>query len=317
MKRFLVKLSFFAFCVVVIFGGWSAALLIAEHMSYQKEIVMPKDAHILICGDSHTEAALDPTHFPGLYNFSQSACELDQSYLKLIDFFRANPGKIKTVIIDVSPLQLYCNDVTMPLVDAGSCAMLFLLHCYHPAESHRSLDGIVGIFRDTILAKRTRALWKTIRKKRPYKSSLKGGYIASEKQGFVFIKDKVVKEMRNCANEINTSWHLTENVPIVQEVLKMIRLAKSNGAEVVLMTTPLHREFTQMIDKKRLDDFFALLNQIAARESLRYVNCLYWDFPDEQWRDGNHLNKYASEEFTKKIKLEVAKGRSRGENGNP
>ncbi len=305
MKQFIIKIFFFALLVAVVFGGWSAALLVAEYKNYQKEIIMPKDTSILVCGDSHTEAALDPAYFLGLYNFSQSACVLDQSLLKLKDFFKRNPGRIKTVLVDVSPLQLYCNDVTMPLAKAGPPANLFLLHCYHRGDTRRSLDGIVGIFRDTILAKRTRALWKSVRKKRPYKSSLKGGYIPSDKRGFVSVRDKVYAEMHDRAKQINKSWQLTEDVPIVQDVLATIRFAKDNGARVVLMTTPFHRELTKLIEPKRLNDFFSLVNEIAKREKLQYVNCFYWDFPDDQWRDANHLNQYASKAFTERLKKEI------------
>ena len=305
MKRFVFRSLLLAAISALIFGGWSCALLRAEIAAYRSECRAPADRTVLVCGDSQTEASLDPERWPQLFNFSQSATAPDQSYLKLIDLFAANPGQFKTLLIDLSPLALYSYHPERPLADAGPCATLFLLHCLHPQENVRPLSGLPRIFRDTILARRTRALWKSMRKGKPYRSSLRGGYLATDKRGFLEFPDKVREEIGWKANEINSARPLADNSPVVAVFRKTVALALDNGARVMFITTPLHRALREKIDGERMSSFRTWAQMFAKELECPYFDHLGDDFPDGQWRDANHLNRFAAPEFTRRIRLET------------
>jgi hypothetical protein len=305
MKRFIFRSFLLAAISAMILGGWSCALLWAEISAYRTECHAPPEKEVLVCGDSQTEASLDPGFWPSLFNFSQSATALDQSYLKLMDILAANPGQFKTLLVDLSPIAIYTYNPEKPLVDAGPCATLFLLHCLHPKDNVRQLSGLPRIFRDTILAKRTRALWKTMRKGKSYRSSLRGGYLATDKRGFVEFREKVREELGWKANEINGARPLADDSPAAGVLRDTVALARTNGVKVVFISTPLHRALRAKIDPKRLSSFRDWAAAFARDQGCPYFDHLSDDFPDEQWRDANHINRFAAPELTKRIRMET------------
>jgi hypothetical protein len=59
------------------------------------------------------------------------------------------------------------------------------------------------------------------------------------------------------------------------------------------------------IDAKRLSSFRDWAAAFARDQGCPYFDHLSDDFPDEQWRDANHINRFAAPELTKRIRMET------------
>ena len=118
MRRFAVKLLL-GFClagtayVLLLFG-----LLEHEHRSYQKSLALPVDGKSVVClSDSITVYSLNPEFWPELVNLSSEASPMDVQLMKLKELFANNPGRVKTVLLDVSILRL-SGEMRHPVANA-------------------------------------------------------------------------------------------------------------------------------------------------------------------------------------------------------
>ena len=189
MKRFLSRFAVFASIAGILLAMWSAAVMWAEFSTYRHELRMPTGTHVLVCGDSQVAHALDPMLWPDLFNFSLDATLLDQSRMKLADLLAANPGRIDTVLFDISPWKFYVNNPRNALIEEGAAAQQLLLHLLHWRENIRPLNGFAKMFRDLVLVKKGRKLHRLVAKRRPYRSSLCGGYVRTCKAAFIDAPD--------------------------------------------------------------------------------------------------------------------------------
>lgn len=324
MRRFVIRVLSFAALAVTLFGGWSGAILWLELTSYAREAKLPADTAYAVCSDSQTEVSLLPALWPRFFNFSLSATQLDQYELKALDLLERNPGRLKAVIIDISPRKLFAQDIDTPLVEHRSAGKRFLLHALHPQASRRSMTGIPVLFRDSILVKRSAKAWKAFRKGRPYWSSIGGrgakgvaqteDEVATNRQkllagpakcGFRDHLEEVNAGIEEHSAELNAWGPVDENSKSVKCIKDILALVKAHGATPVLITTPYHSSFLAKIPREKLENFKATMNHISKTCDVAWFDYLEMPFADDEWRDGNHLNAHGAVRFTECVRRDV------------
>ena len=290
MKKFLFRLSLFAGILTVLVGGLCCAEIVAEISAYRSELVAPEGADAVVCSASKSERALDPGVWPGIFNFSASGRAVDQVYLTAIDLFAANPGRFRHFILEVSP-EVVREDPTAPLRCLGFSAQYYLLHLLHRDEGTRPLDGIVKVARDNLAGRRLRDYSKALRGKKPFRSALGGGFSPSTRCGRLsepdWFKARVERVRRECDPGLDA---FDPDAPALSVIARTIDLAQSNGADVVILSCPWHRDLLAACGSNRVERFSALIRAFAAERNCRYLDLSRMDLPDDCWVDGNHVN---------------------------
>lgn len=323
MKRFLLNFALFAFLSAVLYGGWAGALLWAELHAYARESHLPDDVTCVVCGDSQTETGLLPHVWPHFFNFSISSLQLDQVELKVIDLLERNPGFKGTVILDMSPVKLFDQDIDRPLLEDRSAGKRFMLHALHPDRSRRSLDGIAILFRDSILVKRTTKAVKFLSKGVPYVSSIGGmGSVpdlteekageyrkrfreASTVQGFVSHPELVKEAVDEAVADLDHWGEVDSGAKSAACLRDILRFIRAHGATPVVITTPWHASLRERVRPGLLENFRRVMARIAAEEGVAYHDYLEMPFPDGEWRDANHLNIRGAVRFTDRVRADV------------
>ena len=304
MKKFIYRVFLFAGIIAIVFGVWGTMILSMEISAYHRELVMPEGRDILVCGDSQPEHALDPSVWPRLFNFSRTATAMDQRYMKLLDLYRANPSRIKVLLLDISIIKYYAGEgyLSKILRDDGTYDKQFLIHFLHPNANKRSLEGLSIIFRDALLCKKTKLAWRVLRGKRSYESSIGGRFLSCDKFGFIDNDE----EVRRYAEELATSAKTDRPNELFLDYLnKIIELAISNKSKVILFATPIHNELTKHFSKEQLIRFDKDMESLANSKSIHWLNFTDVQLPDDCWRDANHLNFKGAKEFSELVKKRI------------
>lgn len=315
MKTFATRACLFALLCVITFGGWAYALYHLERESYFREVSMPEDVRVAVCGDSHLESGFDTRCWPGSFNFALSAITLDQLELKVYGLLKENPDYHGLVIVDISPEKLFNPNVDRPLVTSGSAGKRLMLHLLYPEVNRRPMDGMVKLFRDAIFAKRTKKAWKAFTCGKPYQSSVGGvgvwnGPVPSPdaieaKEGFKTYPNVVADGIRRKAETINGFPPYASDAKQHEVIASIVRNVRAHGCRPVFVSTPLHLRLRAEIDEARLKDFDENMSAMATELGVPYVNALRWEYPDDCWFDGNHLNARGAIHFTRQLKREV------------
>ena len=301
MKRFVARMLLFWSIPISIVALWSVFVVAIDRCSYLSALQLPKGCDVVVCSDSHTQNGLDPAFMPRLYNFSSAASLPDQNLLRLEDILVGNPGKVRIVLIDVTPLHVGFDERQTPLSEAGAARVHALLHVYHWRETERPWGNVPMLFRDVMLDRKFNELRKALRKKRRLRSSLAGGFYAVKSAGFVDAPGKAADDVSKKAQRINACPKLKQSDRIVEILEKSIDVTRSFGAEPVFITTPLSTQLRKALDPEKSEAFIKVVTAFAATRKIPYLNYFYEDFPIGSWRDANHLNLAGAEAFTKRV----------------
>jgi len=297
MKRFIVRSAFFAFVVVLVFGSICGFELRYELNAYQEELKAPPEAFILVCNDSQLEMSVNPEVDGAFFNFCAPGRTMDQAYLSMIDVFAANPGRFKTVAIDISP-SAAVDKFDQAIPDMGYASQYYLLHWLHRDENVRDMTGQLAVFRDNMVGRRWRLFWRALRGKGEFTSSICGRFKPVELALALAIPADFKGQFKARAYSVNNVPALTPDAPIFSHVNKIVRLVRANGAEPVLVTTPWHPELLNACDAGKLATFLKVVSDYAHSNGCRYVDLLRTPFPDDCWYDAQHLNLKGSRAFT-------------------
>ena len=83
--------------------------------------------------------------------------------------------------------------------------------------------------------------------------------------------------------------------------VSLIIAAQVRDAEPIITTMPLSGPLREAIEPVRRAAFTREVEALAHRLGVVYLNYLELDLPIECWHDGNHLNRYGSEVFSKRF----------------
>ena len=302
MRRFLKRLLLFAAFPTVIAVVWTTFVVVMDRCSYVRALPLAEGETVVVCGDSQTKDALDPARIPGLRNFSTAATTCDQDAMRLADVLAANPGKVRRVLLDVSPLKIG-SDISRPVSELHAARVHALIHVYHFRDNRRPLGSVLALWRDVILTRKFNEFRKSILRGKRWQSSLVGGFDPSKKKGF--LKKKTValaeKDMKEKAARVNDRPPVTSELPLFGILEEQVALARAAGAEPVITTMPLSPPLREAIDPARRAAFTREVRALADRLGVTYLDYLELDLPLECWHDGNHLNRAGAEVFSERF----------------
>lgn len=309
MKKFVIRVLTFALLVVGLVGGACALEIAAEIWVYRhRELVAPEGATVFVCGDSRTQMDLNPAHWPDLFNFSASGRSLDETYLTAKDILKANSGKFKTMIVDVSSETAGMDD----LVSIGEMISpkYYLLHLLHNEERFRSRRGVFGVLRDNMVKERLKLLLRVLRGKRSFRSSLAAGHRNHDECWKKTTPDRFDRLAEHWTARARKVFDDPPSQTCYWELLdRLIGWARTQGLEVVLITPPWHADLIRRAGVDRVRRFTDFVRQIARERGLRYLNFIEAEYPEEQWLDGSHLNSRGAVVFTKTVRCQVEEER--------
>lgn len=308
MKRFILRSLVFAALLLALVGSVCWAEISAEIKSYRAELKAPEGANALICSASKMEKALDPEHWPGLFNFCASGRMIDQVYFTAEDLFAANPGRFRYFILELSP-EVVREDLSLPVDSVGFAAQYYLLYLLHWKERIRPMTGIVKVARDNLVGRRLREFTRALRGRKRFKGSLASGFTPSQKRYALtdqtWFKARVERLRLECDRGLDV---FGPDSPVLSFADRIVDLARANGAEVVVLSGPLHPQLIRACGADRLDRFARTIEGYAARKGCRCLNLIELDLPDDCWFDGNHLNSSGARVFTERVRNFVTSG---------
>ena len=324
MRKYIFRFLGFALIALAIFGGWTGVLVWLEVSAHAREVKMSPGTIYAVCGDSQTEVALRANLWPHFFNFSKSAIKLDQLELKVVDLLEHNPGMPKYLLIDVSPRKLAVQSIDAPLCEARSAGKRLMLHLLYPQKSRRSLNGIVFLFRDAILLKQTTRAFRSIVGGKRYSSSIGGPggagpdlteedvaenrrryLVKAAKMGFDSHRDLVLDSVDEHSAELNFWGPTAKSAKSVGCIRDIVAYVKDKGVTPILMTTPLHPIFWSKVPKAQFDNFREIMEWLSSSCGVVWLDYLTMPFPDEEWRDANHLNLHGAVRFTDRVRADV------------
>lgn len=302
MRRFLKRLLLFIAFPTVIAVVWTTFVVAMDRWSYMRALPLAEGETVVVCGDSQTKDALDPARIPGLRNFSTAATTCDQDAMRLADVLAANPGKVRRVLLDVSPLKIG-YDISRPVSELNAARVHSLIHCYHFRENRRPFGSVLALWRDVVFTRKFNEFRKSILRGKPWVSSLVGGFDPSTGVGFVSRKFRKMAwaDVDEKAARVNGRPPVTAELPLFGILEEQVAQVRAVGAEPVITTMPLAAPLREAIDPKRRAAFTREVLALADRLGVTYLDYLELDLPLECWHDGNHLNRAGAEVFSERF----------------
>lgn len=304
MRRFIIRTGAFAAIVVLTLGGICVLEIVAEIRAYGSECVAPAAATVAVVGDSQAAMAVDSDHNPRFFNFAAHGRTLDQSWLSLMDVVAANPGRIRTVLVDVTPANAG-GPFETGIADMGYAAQYYLLHLLHRRENLRDLRGVLGVMRDNMVGRRLRKFFRALRGKQEFRSSLCGGFTPDTPVLSKLNPIGYRAMIRERADVVERALPIASDSTLFR-ILDGVVALRAAGVEVVLVTTPWCDELRAACDQGRLEGLFRQLGAFAASRGIRYLNFFETSFEADCWRDGHHLNAKGAWEFTRRLQTALA-----------
>lgn len=307
VKKFLFSILVFFSLPVLLGVGWTIFVVLMDWRSYSCALTMPEGTTVAVCGDSQTKDALDPALVPGLFNFSTAATTCDQDLLRLLDLLVRNRGRVKYVLLDVSPLKIGYS-TKKPVSELNSARVHALLYFYHLLDMRRSMGSIGAIWRDVVCTRKYNEFRKSILRGKTWRSSMAGGFDPEMAQGFLSPKfrARALADVADKAARVNTRAEANVQLPLFSVLAESAGLVRAAGAMPIFTTMPLARPLRSAIDSARLEAFRETARDVAVRLGVEYLDYLDLDLPDECWHDGNHLNRVGAQMFSVRFAADLA-----------
>ena len=280
MKRFFKQIILF---IIVPVSYLTVNYIINQY--FIKTNIVKVDANILIAGDSHTQFAIDPSHFHKAKNISQPAEPYVITFYKIKNICSEN--RIDTLILGFSYHNISTiNDYTLKNEKSK--------------EMFNRIYSIAKYSEITILEINKLNYFRAyIRHMCLYPIQNHNYYIGS------FAKGSIKKFKRNSDLVIETHFfHNGENAGIsnitVNYLDSIIKFTNRNKIKLVLVTTPLHRSYSEKIP----ENFIIYFNKMQVL--LRNKDILTLDMSEtlkkeELFLDVGHLNYNGSQNFTEML----------------
>ncbi|MCQ2391924.1 MAG: esterase-like activity of phytase family protein [Kiritimatiellae bacterium] len=299
MKKFLLRLFLFFWVPVLLAIVWTVFVVVCDCRSYRAALEVPDGAAVVVCGDSQTKDSLDPALFPGFFNFSTAATTCDQDLLRLGDLLSANKGRIKYVLLDVSPLKIgYTPD--RPVSELNAARVHLLLHVYHLWENRRPFGSVGELYRDVVFTRKYNEFRKSMLRGKPWRSSMAGGFDPDKTAGFLNPKfrAKAESDVKEKAARVNGREPLEMDAHLLDILAESVALVRAKGAYPIVTTMPLAPPLRKALDPAKKAAFTTAVRETAVRLEVPYLDYLDLDLPLDCWHDGNHLNRSGATVFT-------------------
>ncbi len=291
MQKFVKKTILFALFSIVGVLTVSILTYVYVYSSDDYYRVDPRDT-LLIVGDSHTEAALDTRHLPGMQNLSYRGEPLFFTYYKLKRLLEVN-DHLKHVVLGLSyhSLNEYQNSQYEKMLP--DFHWMLDLKSFSSDRMDPKFFKIVA----NDMASRTYRFFVETLKGREF-DILAGGYRHLDGRN-------VTAEI---INERIAKLYFVEGTQEVQRpsqlqfgaLDRILALCREKGVRLTLLNTPLHPDYLESVPQEVKARFEKLVGSIT-QEHFTYVR--YLDFKNEIvdpdcFFDGDHLNYNGSTIFT-------------------
>ncbi len=305
MKKFLIKVlkfSVFSICVCI----FLYLFMTAAYLYRLNNLRLDPKINTLVIGDSQSQTAIDDSLYTNVINFSNNSEHYLLTYNVLKLLTKNNP-QIKNVILGCSfhnfssfyERCLFNEDNKAEPISRMLCSRYFsmldidgklLLIDNNPTQIIKSFRAIVV----SMIVPFT----ENYSKYRDYQFI--GGYYPGLKR---VLNDTLIRE--------TISWHFyTDSTGTEQEhfsnlqlkyLKDIIKLCKEKNIRLVLLNTPLHENCFKLIPEKFISDYYSTLKDLEDKDNIILFDYPEYKLPDDDFGDGNHLNKKGASVFTPEV----------------
>lgn len=288
MKKFLLGvLKFFAVSAAIVTLAIATVLFIASRASFK----IPKDRHILIIGDSHTERAIDDAIFSEAVNVSQGAAAYLYSYAKLRKFIEENQH-IDTVLVSFhgGAIPKVRDELIIgdEFIFSKVPIYLFLLRTDELLVFINKPVFYSSIIRTPMGCLRT-ILNFLIKHTATYKDFNIGGYSRLDRDKLE--RDIELKEIESAEN--NGAAENEYSAYQLEYLLKIKDLCEKEGVRLILFNSPTYQP-EKYGNLPALADYYN--TYFAGTDYLDYSG---FPLPDYGYGDIGHLNYKGAELFSR------------------
>jgi len=305
MSRLIKNCVLFVIIGIILFGP----ICYISHRQYRQALEAPvfhfnNDINILVAGDSHTEAAIDPKWFPHSQNIAKSAENYFYTYYKLRHFLDKNP-QIKLVVLGCS-WHNFAQNYQEPFLFGDETNRTAL---YFPLLDQTG-KSTVRSWKYTYLVpwgKYTLGLPLKVYDERLLQRKLFGARLSREDfdyfGGYQVITSSNIDPIRiNKKLSIYFSDGSTISPYMVQYLDGILKMCADRNVNIILINTPVHELYRRGVPPRMIHE----LDSLQARLKSQYANMTYIDYSDlkldaENYYDGDHVNQAGAEKVTRKL----------------
>lgn len=286
MKAFITRLLAF----LLIFISYFLIVFVFNFL-FKADLKKYCKSETLILGDSHTAYSLNPKIFPS-DNFSQLAEPLAISYYKLKNILDLH--KYKKVILGLSFHNISgFNDVKF--IDIRWSNEMFRRYeeiidqDFLKKIQYSKLNRIKAFFFKNCIIPKIDSGDEYI-----------GRYIPTKKSDFSNSKDVILKHYFDHDSIVYNYSTISTNY-----LDSIIQLCGEKEIDLVLLQTPLHKDYTSHIPENYVIKFDSLISSYVDN-SLTFLSYQNTNYADSLFLNIDHLNSYGAKEFSLKIKKVLA-----------
>lgn len=301
MKVIIVKIVLFIIPIFVILFYIENRLRTIPNSYSKKKLYFEKHkktTEVLVLGSSHEMNGVNPQYFshPGfnLANVSQTSYYDDKMTLKLLD--------------EIPNLKL----VLLPL-------SYFSFHAlgHEPWRNYLYYHIWDIPFRDMPIFDTRKYLFLTVYSKDEVVQFLEAGFrvnLSPNYNEFGFVaKDTTdnLKMISDSLGKVRADRYkpiIDTNLPnyTVTDIEELITTLQKRKIQVVLISSPVYKTFSQSCLKEVLHSNDSIINRLSYKYNIPYFNYLYdTNFTNKDFADNDHLNFIGAEKYTKMIDSEI------------
>jgi RNase H-fold protein (predicted Holliday junction resolvase) len=292
MKKFLLMIVSFLLIAFILF------LLILGIYSYRINNIKFKDSvNTIICGDSHTQAAINDSILKRSVNLSVAAQPYFYTYNVIKHTLKNNP-QIKTVILGCS-FHSFSTQYDKYIYDKSENKGPYLQ--YFPILDKESKKKVFY----------NNPKWLVILQKDMCIDVVKAVFHNCKEYndfpfyGFFYKSNKSNITTSNLNEAIVRHYYQTNGS--LQEFSKdqkhyfddIVNVCKRNGVKLILVNTPLTKSYTQKIPSVFITDYYEIQKRYKNEVQLLDFHSLPLD--RKYYGDADHVNAYGAEILTRKI----------------
>lgn len=284
MKILIKKATFFL--VVPLF---IICIIAIVHKIKISSIKIEKSVNTLILGDSHTQTGIDDSVLKNALNISQPSEHFLYSYNVLRLLIDNNP-QINKVILGVS-FHSFCRSYDQYIQDDDKTKFMYpRYYSILDIDSVKDLGKIpVKQFKGIL----NRVFEDIVHSSTIHDYSFIGGFYKSDRSNLSQQTISSAIQRHYYTESGSIQKHSTIQVDYLK---KIIQLCKTKKIKLILVNTPINKNYLRMIPKEIVQDYHFTMGQFD--KEVVFLDYHSIDFTDDCYGDGDHLNSIGAQKFT-------------------
>ena len=296
MRQLLKYLAIFILPIVVIGICFEISLRKIPNVYFYKKNYLDKNSNqikVLLLGNSHIYYGINPEYYSlNAFNASSVSQSLDYDW-EILNKYNNKWDSLKYVIVAVDYFSLFSKlEASVEAWRVKNYEIYFGINKSYKIHDHSEIlsnnlkTNFSRLYRFYFKNENditcSKLGWGTGNSSRDKKDLKKTGKISAER------------------HTIKNDQYFNENIKILETI---IEAAKAKGVEVILLSSPAYKTYTQNLDKYQLSRTIDAVNKIVNSSSnVIYLNLLTDDeFTENDFYDADHLNEFG----TKKLSLKI------------